>query len=70
MVILVTVTTITVPQLAEEEGGGSADYFCLRFKLHAAATATATATATALTLLRNEKGVVVVSLEIKLQLVE
>ena len=68
MVILVTVTTITVPQLAEEEGGGSADYFCLRFKLHAAATATATATA--LTLLRNEKGVVVVSLEIKLQLVE
>ena len=68
MVILVTVTTITVPQLAEEEGGGSADYFCLRFKLHAAATATATATA--LTLVRNEKGVVVVSLEIKLQLVE
>ena len=68
MVILVTVTTIKVPQLAEEEGGGSADYFCLRFKLHAAATATATATA--LTLLRNEKGVVVVSLEIKLQLVE
>ena len=66
MVVLVTVTTITVPQLAEEEGGGSADYFCLRFKLHAAATATATA----LTLLRNEKGVVLVSLEIKLQLVE